>query len=66
MMAELQHPNIVRLFGVVLAPPMLVLEYCSGSDLRHLLDERAVEVRAACLSICLSVCLFVALELRLQ
>lgn len=38
---KLRHPNIVQCYGVVSQPPVqcLVLEFCSGGDIRTLLDS---------------------------
>ncbi|XP_037076860.1 LOW QUALITY PROTEIN: inactive tyrosine-protein kinase transmembrane receptor ROR1-like [Pollicipes pollicipes] len=43
LMAELRHPNIVRLLGVVLeaAPQCLVFEHMSGGDLHEFLVARS-------------------------
>mmetsp|Transcript_19477 Transcript_19477/g.58856 ORF Transcript_19477/g.58856 Transcript_19477/m.58856 type:complete len:1008 (+) Transcript_19477:234-3257(+) len=39
-LGQLRHPNVVRCWGVVVGPPMrgIVLEHCSGGDVRHALQ----------------------------
>ena len=41
-MSKLDHPNIVKLLGVVEERPdfYLILEFCSGGSLREFLDQR--------------------------
>ena len=40
IMCNVQHPNVVRLFGLCIKPLMMVLEFCSRGDLhRHLEDK---------------------------
>ncbi len=37
-MAALQHPNIVRLYGIMLNPLRMLIEYCADGDLYHALE----------------------------
>ena len=45
IMSKLNHPNIVRLLGVVQEKPdfYLILEFCNGGSLREYLDKRKGE-----------------------
>ncbi len=40
LMSSLQHPNIVRLYGIMLNPLCLVMEFCAEGDLRTLLERQ--------------------------
>lgn len=48
VMAQLEHPNVVRLLGASLSPPFLVMELCERSlhDIIHK-DDRSDKVRMA-------------------
>lgn len=39
IMSMLTHPNVVRLFGISLSPPALVMEYIPNGDLFHFLHR---------------------------
>ena len=39
-MCSVQHPNIVRLFGLTIKPLMMVLEFCPKGDLHKFLDDK--------------------------
>uniref|UniRef100_A0A7E4ZQ89 Non-specific protein-tyrosine kinase n=1 Tax=Panagrellus redivivus TaxID=6233 RepID=A0A7E4ZQ89_PANRE len=41
-MAKLQHPNLIRVHGVVLNEPMIVLEFCDGGALLDRLRKKPV------------------------
>jgi hypothetical protein len=52
IMSQLKHRNIVGLFGVMMRPLSMVLEYCQGGDLYHALGggkvkDHAVKMRIA-------------------
>jgi serine/threonine protein kinase len=40
VLADLRHPNIVGVFGVVSKPPMLIMQLCHNGSLRELLRSR--------------------------
>ena len=43
LLQSLRHPNICTLYGVVVSPPMLVMELCAGGSLAALLRVSTLE-----------------------
>jgi serine/threonine protein kinase len=41
--SQLNHPNLIKLYGITLNPLQMVLEYAPHSDLRKLLDNKRKE-----------------------
>jgi serine/threonine protein kinase len=41
-MASLQHPNIVRLFGIMLNPLRMLIEFCEAGDLFNALQAKRI------------------------
>ena len=40
LMSTINHPNVVRLYGLTLHPLMMVLEFCEGGDLHQHLEDK--------------------------
>lgn len=50
LQASMTHPNVVKLFGICLEPPMVVMELCSRGSLEHhltKLKEQGYDIEAA-------------------
>ena len=55
-MCKFNHPNIVRVIGVVLHPrPVVVMEYCQRGNLLTMLTAECMHV-CVCMCVCVCVC----------
>jgi serine/threonine protein kinase len=45
--SALQHPNLIKFFGVTLDPLQIVMEFAPFSDLRVILDNTSIELSFA-------------------